>query len=156
MASVKAEGDLSNGELAVQLQRKLNQPWQSGCWHFNQPLPPPSPTKKKVQSPQDQKWVRFNRVTQVCLTYFLIKKHFNVAVCLFVSSVCSPSGRWPATCWWPSTSSTPCRWTTCGSSAAPSCTRAAIRWPSSSTTGGMATTAWGSWACATSQVRGRR
>lgn len=65
---------------------------------------------------------------------------------------CSPSEKWPATCWWHSTSSTTCRWRTWGSFEASRCTRAAILWPSSSTIDGMATTAWGSWACATSQV----
>lgn len=65
---------------------------------------------------------------------------------------CSPSEKWLATCWWRSTSLTTCRWRTWGSSEASRCTRVAILWPSSSTTDGMATTAWGSWACATSQV----
>lgn len=65
---------------------------------------------------------------------------------------CSPSEKWLAMCWWRSTSLTTCHWRTWGSFEASRCTRAAILWPSSSTTDGTATTAWGSWACATSQV----
>lgn len=46
-----------------------------------------------MQSPQDQKWVRFNRVTQVCLTYFLIKNILTLLfVCLFSPSVVHPGG----------------------------------------------------------------
>lgn len=67
--------------------------------------------------------------------------------------LCSLSERWRGMCWWRLISSTTCRWRTSGSSEAPNSMRAGTPWPSSSTTGEMDTTAWGSWVYATSQVR---